>query len=398
MFHTKSILAAIMLFVLMACAQQVSSQLSLKAVEQNLFRSPRQSCSCIACTCGGGTCPQSVAAHAYTSFSLTCPTGQVVSSYSVNVQSTDGSSFKYYTVSEADFEKYKQGLPFSYYNGPSSASSVTCVYAGTYRLDQQNAKFFVECTNAIMSCPLKYSVSYGCTTPTGTVVGLDLSAPTTVNSGQTFTTTVRLLDTSGNTVSTSGESISLSWEGSGTLGGSTTATTSNGVATFSNSITVSSSVSAKLKATYTTGGNTYSQSRGVDVQTGSNPVDYTSAWVGTWKVQDTCDVNSCCCLTGSVSVTKSNTNTVFLTGPVNGQCGSSTSMSAQVSNINSDTTLSAIIFNNPFILTRNGNELTVVNQKATQCSGRAVKTSGSSNIKQASFLIVCLLVLISFLF
>ncbi|EFC39423.1 predicted protein [Naegleria gruberi] len=231
-----------------------------------------------------------------------------------------------------------------------------------------------------------------------TLAFLSLTVPNTVTSGQTFSASAKMLDSSGNTMAASG-SVVLSWEGSGTLGGSTVASFSNGVAAFSVSITVSAATSGMLKATYTSGGSTYSQSLSVDVQIGSNNPsgDYTSAWVGTWKVQDTCDVNSCCCLTGSVSVTKSNTNAVFLTGPVKGQCGSSTSMSAQVSNINSDTTLSAIIFNNPFVLTRNGNELTVVNQRATQCSGRAVKTSDTSLTTKSSFLI-CLLVVISLLF
>ncbi|EFC35932.1 predicted protein [Naegleria gruberi] len=112
-----------------------------------------------------------------------------------------------------------------------------------------------------------------------TLAFLSLTVPNTVTSGQTFSASAKMLDSSGNTMAASG-SVVLSWEGSGTLGGSTVASFSNGVAAFSVSITVSAATSGMLKATYTSGGSTYSQSLSVDVQIGSNNPsgDYTSAW------------------------------------------------------------------------------------------------------------------------
>lgn len=106
-----------------------------------------------------------------------------------------------------------------------------------------------------------------------------------------------------------------------------------------------------------------------------------SSWAGTYTVDAQCSRSSCCCLTGTLTVTQSGT-LIGVTGPISGQCGSTASpvgfsfvLSSQSANSATFTALG-----NSYTATRNGNVIQVTNNDFPQCSGSATLTTSSSTV------------------
>jgi len=344
----------------------------------NLFTANKernaQACSCATCTCAGNTCPFSISALTSLDRSVYCSTANsYMSYYSVNVASTDGSAYDIYTVTETEYNKYKSGLTFEYYSSLSSPS-VTCLQSSSSLNDLTVGKLYtiIKCKNLFMSCPTKYEVTGSCSS----IGDLSLYLPSSVKSGEQFSASIGWSGSASVAVSLTSSSLTLS--------GTTTKVVSTGTTLMSGlSFTTSSDTVLSVKASTTYGGKIIETTSTMTVSAATSPsnpgttTDYTSYWVGTWQVSPQCDQTTCCCLDGNVQVTKLATNSVQVQSPVKGQCGSYTQYVFSVDNINSATSISTTLAGNTFTLTRSGLDLTVTNQNAASCSGKATCTSGS---------------------
>ena len=342
----------------------------------NLFTAKErnaQACSCATCTCAGNTCPFSISALTSLDRSVYCSTANsYMNSYSVNVASTDGSAYDVYTVTETEYNKYKSGMAFQYYSALSS-QSVTCLQMSSNLYDLTVGKLYtvIKCKNLIMSCPTKYEVTGSCVS----IGDLTLYLPSSVKSGEQFSASIGW---------TGSNSVTVSLSSFLALSGTTTMLVSPGTTTMSGlSFTTSSDTTLSVIASTIYGGKNIEASSTMTVSAATSPsnpgtaTDYTSYWVGTWQVVPQCDQTSCCCLDGNVQVSKMATNSVQVQSPVKGQCGSYTQYVFSVDNINSATSISTTLAGNTFTLTRSGLDLTVTNQNAASCSGKATCTSGS---------------------
>lgn len=122
----------------------------------------------------------------------------------------------------------------------------------------------------------------------------------------------------------------------------------------------------------------YTCASGTCVSGSTVPPPAPVAWAGTYAVQSGgCSTTSCCCLTGTVTVTQSGLSVTF-SGPVVGQCGSSTSYSGSATlSSASSTTASFALLGQQFTATRSGNTVSVQNIAFPQCSGSATCTGGA---------------------
>jgi hypothetical protein len=100
-------------------------------------------------------------------------------------------------------------------------------------------------------------------------------------------------------------------------------------------------------------------------------------WSGTYRIEAGCNQASCCCLSGSFSVSQTGTTVSATSVPVSGVCGGATTTSfsmnlGSATSASGSTTLGGQTVN----IAKNGVSVTLTNTAASQCSGSAICTSG----------------------
>ncbi|KAF0974637.1 hypothetical protein FDP41_006111 [Naegleria fowleri] len=214
---------------------------------------------------------------------------------------------------------------------------------------------------------------------------------TTVDSGSSLSGKVVVYDNSGQVSQVSGK-VALGLQNTGvTYTGPSSLDLQNGVASFS--VILSSPITSDviLFAGLTFQGSLYTDSKTVRVNNsvGGNK-DYTDYWVGQWTIQSGCDLTTCCCLDGQVTVTREGLNLVKIQSNLKGRGCGATFISLYIGGMNSDNSLSAILGFESYSITRSGSTIQVKNLSADRCSGSAVCTtacprSSASSLK-VSFL------------
>ncbi len=101
-------------------------------------------------------------------------------------------------------------------------------------------------------------------------------------------------------------------------------------------------------------------------------------WSGTYEVHPGCSTNSCCCLTGDVTVTL-NGDTIYLSSFLEGDCqgaGAMNNVSLTLSSVDAGSAKFSYLGNN-YLVTRSGQDISVQDLSASTCSGSATCISGS---------------------
>ncbi|KAG2381415.1 hypothetical protein C9374_006404 [Naegleria lovaniensis] len=342
-----------------------------------------EQCSCASCLCDGETCPYSIGAGSSHVRVNTCGSDEYLGSLSVNVASTDSSSYSIYTMTRSEYTKYQQGGTFYYYSS-LSAESATCVYLQSSLTDTSVNELVtvMKCKNLVYSCPTRFYISGTCKKLQSTTVSyikMEYNSDS-INSGSQISGTVKAYDSAGNVAPISNNYITFTSESSGsTLQGTTSVSLNNGVANFAFTVTNSISSDVLLKASK-------------------------------WNTQPGCNPSTCCCLDGQVTVTRSGLNLVQLTSNVKGSCGTTTSVTIYIGSIDSYDTVSAVGGGNPYTLKKSGTTIQMTNHVNNACSGSAVctdacprskdstKTNHASKLSNVQSLVVVVVGMISLLF
>jgi hypothetical protein len=107
-------------------------------------------------------------------------------------------------------------------------------------------------------------------------------------------------------------------------------------------------------------------------------------WTGTYTADSSCSTSVCCCLSGSVVLTSSSTNTYTVNSPVSGVCSISTfTGTAYTSGYTGWLIVS--MSNDTLTLSSDSKTITVTNTMSPACSGKGVK---SGAIKQHANIIM----------
>ncbi len=102
-----------------------------------------------------------------------------------------------------------------------------------------------------------------------------------------------------------------------------------------------------------------------------------TVWGGNYQINSGgCNTATCCCLSGSFTVTQSGTQLYAPNVPVSGQCGGTTSTTL-VATLATPTSTSFSTPSGDLTFTKNGDIVTLTNNAAPQCSGTATCTSGN---------------------
>ncbi|CAF4478878.1 unnamed protein product, partial [Didymodactylos carnosus] len=96
-------------------------------------------------------------------------------------------------------------------------------------------------------------------------------------------------------------------------------------------------------------------------------------WIGTFKTDNRCNQQLCCCLNGNVKINEQNANHLKLSAPLAGQCGSEKEIEMQVVKPTGYTTV-IYLAGQPFsvTLTVDNKMISLDNRMYPECSGKAV--------------------------
>lgn len=105
-------------------------------------------------------------------------------------------------------------------------------------------------------------------------------------------------------------------------------------------------------------------------------------WTGNYTTDSACNQTSCCCLNGQILITNAS-NIVSINANLSGVCNGSTTLAANITNLNSF--LSTFnVANQTLLLTLSNNSLTITssNPSNSACTGHATKsvTSTATNM------------------
>lgn len=110
-----------------------------------------------------------------------------------------------------------------------------------------------------------------------------------------------------------------------------------------------------------------------------NPEDPPAkSWAGTWKMKDTCNQNSCCCLTGKLEI-RASQNALALSGSFKGLCDGLTKYVATVPDVPVGDVVTIQVLGSSFRIVRSGKDMVAENLDAPDCSGQATCIAGNCN-------------------
>ncbi|CAF0996873.1 unnamed protein product [Didymodactylos carnosus] len=103
-----------------------------------------------------------------------------------------------------------------------------------------------------------------------------------------------------------------------------------------------------------------------------------SPWIGTFKTDNTCNQQLCCCLNRNVKISEQDANHLKLSAPLAGQCGSEKEIEMQVVKPTGYTTI-IYLGGQPFAIKLSADSKTIIldNGVHPECSGKAVRNSVS---------------------
>lgn len=100
------------------------------------------------------------------------------------------------------------------------------------------------------------------------------------------------------------------------------------------------------------------------------------AWTGTYVLDSKCNASICCCMSGSVVLNRSSTNSLSITSGLRGMCGNLTILSGSI-DYPSNYTANVTLYGQSLIsvLSSDGQNVTIVNNRYPNCSGNAYKNN-----------------------
>jgi hypothetical protein len=263
-------------------------------------------------------------------------------------------------------------------NNRYSFTGATYVCGSTYVTGSISGT--LTCTNSVFDCPFRYRIVNSQAAP--------ISGSTPVPSPVPSPVPVPVPSAGCQCNCCSGNSCTASYVGNANNDGTCNSgcSSSNCIATFP-SFCPDSGFSGTVQAS-------------CSGSTNPTPAPSSVAWAGEYLVGAGCSTSTCCCLTGTISVTQSGT-LINISGGVTGQCGGVTAWTPSFTlSSTSAATVDFSYLGNSYRATKTGRVVSVTNLSATQCSGTATCQSGpcaNSSNASSSIMMLSIVSLVSIL-